>query len=136
MGSWSHEPFGNDTACDWSYDLEESEDLAFIEQTLDKVIATGSDYLEAPDAEEAIAAIEVIAKLLGRGTQTDSYTEAVDQWVSCMPHKPDSALLQKARSTLDRILSSESELLDLWKDSDSFGEWDASMKRLKVSLTP
>jgi len=27
MGTWSHEPFGNDDANDWAYRLEEEEDL-------------------------------------------------------------------------------------------------------------
>ncbi|HXA46345.1 MAG TPA: DUF4259 domain-containing protein, partial [Burkholderiaceae bacterium] len=65
MGTWSHEPFGNDTANDWAYGLEETKDMSFIESALDRVIEQSGDYLEAPEAEEAIAAIEVIAKLLG-----------------------------------------------------------------------
>ena len=28
MGAWSNDPFGNDTACDWKYSLEESNDLS------------------------------------------------------------------------------------------------------------
>jgi hypothetical protein len=29
MGAWSHEPFGNDDANDWAYDLEQVSDLSF-----------------------------------------------------------------------------------------------------------
>lgn len=81
MGVWSHEPFGNDTANDWAYGLEETTDLSYVEATLDKVLSQGEEYLEAPDAEEAVGAIEVLAKLLGRGSQSDSYTKKVDAWV-------------------------------------------------------
>jgi len=38
MGAWSHESFGNDTACDWSYGLLETTDLSVIEATLGAVI--------------------------------------------------------------------------------------------------
>jgi len=71
MGTWSHEPFGNDDACDWSYELFDSNDLSSVEAALNSVL-NGDDYLEASTASNAVAAVEVIAKLLGKGTQTDT----------------------------------------------------------------
>ena len=62
MGAWSHEPFGNDTACDWVYDLLETEDFSLIESALDAVMENGDEYLNSDVASEAIAAIEVIVK--------------------------------------------------------------------------
>ena len=32
MGAWSHEPFGNDQACDWAAELAESTGFAIIEK--------------------------------------------------------------------------------------------------------
>jgi len=135
MGAWSHEPFGNDTAGDWAYGLVESKDLSYIEAALDKVLEKGTDYLEAPDAEEAIAAIEVIAKLLGKGTQSDAYTKEVDAWVKSSKNKPSTALLQKAQRVIDRILSANSELLDLWQESDQVAVWKASMTHLQATVS-
>src|ERR1700738_3761882 len=109
MGTWSHEPFGNDTANDWAYALIETNDLSLVGSTLDKVIEISEEYLEAPEAEEAIAAIEVLAKLLGHGTQSDSYSEKVDVWLKTIKQKPDAALLRKAQIVIDRILSEDSE---------------------------
>ena len=77
MGAWSHEPFGNDTACDWAYELDDATDLSIIESAIDAVLDEELDYIDASDAEEAIAAIEVLAKLLGHGTQTDSDRKSV-----------------------------------------------------------
>ena len=59
MGAWDHTTFGNDYACDWGGDLRSLEDLSFIEETLDTVVATGDEYLEAPESSQAIAAAEV-----------------------------------------------------------------------------
>jgi hypothetical protein len=39
MGVWSHEPFGNDTACDWGYGLLESDNLSIIEAALDYILS-------------------------------------------------------------------------------------------------
>lgn len=135
MGAWSHEPFGNDTSNDWAYDLEETKDFSHIEAALDKVLGQGSEYLEAPDAEEAVCAVEVLAKLLGKGTQSDEYTESVDDWVKSMDQKPTPALLQKARQVIERILAENSELLELWQESEEFNEWQSSMSTLFAAVS-
>lgn len=77
MGAWSHESFGNDTAADWAYGLSECKDMAYIESALDAVLSE-NDYLDSDIGSEAVAAIEVIAKMLGKGTQADAYTESAD----------------------------------------------------------
>lgn len=135
MGSWSHEAFGNDTAGDWAYGLAEAKDLSYVEAALDTVLANGGEYLEAPESEEAIAAIEVIAKILGKGTQKDSYTEGVDAWVAKLKAKPTPALLEKARRAIDRITSPESELLELWEEAGDPSDWQQSIAALREAVS-
>jgi len=137
MGAWSHEPFGNDTACDWGYGVLETNDLSVIETALDAVIENGEDYLDADLATEAIAAIEVLAKLRGHGTQVDSYTEEIDQWVEANPQAPSAALLAKAKQVIDRIGAPDSELLELWDDAgDADAEaWKASLRQLAAATS-
>ena len=134
MGTWSHEPFGNDTANDWAYGLENATNFAYIEETLDRVLECGQDYLEASDAEEAIAAIEVIAKLLGAGTQSDAYTKKIDQWVQGINARPTPALCDKAKQVLHRVVSGDSELDELWKESDEATNWKRSIEQLRLAL--
>jgi hypothetical protein len=86
MGAWSHEPFGNDAAGDWSDAFVETTDLSLVEATLDEMLASADEYLEGDTACETVAAIEVLAKLLRKGTQADPYTKTVDRWVSDNPH--------------------------------------------------
>ncbi len=131
MGAWSHEPFGNDTACDWAYELDDATDLATIESALDAILDEELDYIDASDAEEAIAAIEVIAKLLGQGTQTDSYTERVDEWVQQVKLLPNTELVQKAKDAIAIILSEKSELVELWEDNE---DWQTSMTQLLAAI--
>lgn len=134
MGTWSHEPFGNDAANDWAYGLEDGDGMALVEEALDKVLEAGDDYVDAGDAEEAVAAIEVLAKLLGKGTQSDSYTKRVDAWVAAHPGAPSPALRQKARGVLARIAGADSELAELWDEGDDAAAWRASLAALQRAL--
>ncbi len=134
MGTWSHEPFGNDTANDWAYDLQGSKGLSYVEATLDNVLDRGSGYLAAPEAEKAVAAVEVLAKLMGKGTEFDAYTEEVDVWVASVRQKPTAGLLGKAQRALDRIMSKDSELLELWGESEDGEAWRTSIATLKNAV--
>jgi hypothetical protein len=131
MGAWSHESFGNDTACDWAGDLQEGDDLAPVEAALDAVLEVGDDYLESPEACEAIAAAEVVARLQGHFGLRDAYSESLDEWVARVGIVPSPELASKARRALDRILVEPSELLELWEEGDDSGEWRASVNELK-----
>jgi len=131
MGAWSHESFGNDTACDWAADLQEGDDLAPVEAALDAVLDVGDDYLESPEACEAIAAAEVVARLQGHFGLRDAYSESLDEWVARVGIVPSPELASKARRALDRMLSEPSELLELWEESDDAGDWRASVDELK-----
>jgi hypothetical protein len=131
MGAWSHESFGNDTACDWAGDLQEGDDIVPVEAALDAVLEVGDDYLEAPEASEAIAAAEVVARLQGHFGLRDAYSESLDQWIAQRGITPSADLATKARQVLDRILSEPSELLELWEEDGEPGEWRAAVIALK-----
>jgi hypothetical protein len=133
MGAWSHEPFGNDDANDWAYDLEQVSDLSFVEQTLDQAL-DAEDYLEAPEGSNAVAAVEVLAKMLGKGTQSDAYTEKVDEWIKSVSAKPGPQLLDKAKRTLVRVAGDNSELKELWEEAGS-DEWAASIRALQAAIS-
>ncbi len=64
MGAWGVLAFDNDDANDWAYGLENISDLSLVESAFSQLEAA-DNYLEAPAACEALAACEVIARLLG-----------------------------------------------------------------------
>lgn len=134
MGTWDIDAFGNDTACDWGYSLEDTNDLSLVESTIDRVLATGSDYLEVTDAEEALAAAEVIARLQGNWGIRNAYTEPVDAWVERNQLTPSAELVQKAHAAIDRIQTSPSELLELWEESEMVDEWKQSVLDLRIRV--
>jgi len=134
MGAWSTGIFDNDTACDWAYGLEGARDHRLIERTLDAVLDAGDDYIDASDAERALAAAETLARLLGRGGGRDAYTRTMDTWVAAHPQPPSAALLDKARRAVDRVLGDDSELRELWEDSDDADDWRKTVEDLQARL--
>src|SRR5689334_21164695 len=131
MGTWDTGPFDNDTAVDWTYELERSTDFGLIEQTLDAVTAIPvEEYLQANLGERAIAATETLARLLGRGGESNAYTETVDRWVKAHRMDPPMSLRELARAALARVVRPPSELLELWDESQESGEWTASIAEL------
>ncbi|MFW2036331.1 DUF4259 domain-containing protein [Acinetobacter junii] len=134
MGTWSHESFGNDTANDWAYELEDATDFSVIEAALQVALDEGDEYLDADLAMEAIAAVEVIAKRLGKGTQSDVYTEKVDQWLETISEQPSDDVLSLAKRVLERIVADDSELKELWLESDEYELWLGNIQQLKDAL--
>ena len=134
MGAWGVLAFDNDTANDWAYELESSRDLSLIDSALARVEASGNNYLDADAASEALAACEVLARLKGKPGYSNAYTEKVDAWVENHAGEPPTALVARAEAVIDRILGENSELRDLWADSD-IDAWKRSVDDLRQRLT-
>jgi Domain of unknown function (DUF4259) len=131
MGAWSNDAFANDDACDWAFGLEKLKDLSLIESTLDTVLNDSGEYVESPQACEALAAIEVIARLQGNWGERNAYTESADKWVEKTKLQPTAALARKAHLAINRILAENSELKELWEESEEYEAWVSSVAELK-----
>ncbi len=117
MGAWDFGPFDNDTAADWSGDLQDTKPerrVALIRETLGEVLHE-SAYLDSGPAERAIAAAAVIASLQPGGSALTT------------PYAPDfltgggtlelpDDLPDLALRALDRITGADSEWPELWED--------------------
>lgn len=137
MATWGIGPYANDFAQDWAEDLQESNDLYFIENTLDNVLSgEGADVLEAPYGAEGLAAVEALLRLFGRDGASDEDTQAVDDWVGAIKgrFRPRADLFEKAGRALDLILSERSELRELWHDSEHYEPWRAGVLAQKARL--
>lgn len=130
MGAWGANTFDNDTACDWSYGLNEVDDLSLVRETLARVLAVGEEYLDSDDACEGLAACEVVARLKGNWGVRNSYTEPIDKWVETRGITPPGDLVQSAVAVIDRVLTAPSELLELWEEGDPT-EWRNAVENLR-----
>jgi hypothetical protein len=136
MGTWAVDAFGNDYAQDWAQDLHETSNMDAVEDTLNTALDSAAGELEAPIAAEALVAIEVLARLQGKGGVRGRDSVAVDEWVEARKPKarPRADLADKAVRALDRILSEQSELRALWEDSEHYEEWRAAVEDLRARV--
>lgn len=133
MGAWDVGTFDNDTACDWAYGIEKADDLSLVRETFDRVIAVGDDYLESDAACEGLAACEVIARLKGNWGIRNPYTETIDKWIEGHASLPYEGLVPLATAVIDRVLTTPSELLELWEEGDAT-EWKRAVQDLRVRV--
>jgi hypothetical protein len=135
MGTWSVDAFGNDYAQDWAEDLHETSNLDAVADTLNTVLDSGAE-LEAPFAAEALAAIEVLARLQGKGGPQTEDSAAIDEWVEVRKAKakPRADLAEKALRAIERITAPDSELRQLWEESEHYADWCASVEDLRTRL--
>ncbi|MGW6390097.1 DUF4259 domain-containing protein [Streptomyces sp. NPDC055103] len=133
MGTWDIGPFDNDTAADFSARVDEAppeKRAEVLRAAFHEVTATGDDdYLDSYEAVQAIASAALVAAQCPGG---DPVTTAYGP-KEPLPELP-AELRPLAVAALDRVLTPESELLELWEESDG-EEWKAGVRKLRAVLT-
>src|SRR5690348_1108051 len=109
MGTWALHSFGNDDAGDLVGDLVEGNDLSPVQEALDRVQSTAG-YLEAPEAQQGIAACEVVALVLGHSSAASQAEEELTAWVARIKPSVDAGVVSQAVQVVDRVLAPGSEL--------------------------
>ncbi|MGZ5930692.1 MAG: DUF4259 domain-containing protein [Rhizomicrobium sp.] len=135
MGAWGKGPLENDDACDYADAVADGTDLSPVERTLDKAVKANGSYLEASDGAEALAAGEIVARLLGRPGELTPRTAKIDEWIESKKVAPSSQLIDKAKRAVSRVITEPSELMELWIDSDDFDSWQSSVEDLIQRLS-
>ncbi len=130
MGSWNNKPFGNDTALDWFYDLEQSKSPhEMILNTLNKVLQQNES--DSSEEEEAIAAVSIIASSAEEPIKGCS--AEIKSWINISGFSATSELKKLSVKALDHILN-DSELHNLWEESDGLVAWEKQLIKLKNEL--
>ncbi|GAB2839592.1 hypothetical protein GCM10027277_03160 [Pseudoduganella ginsengisoli] len=135
MSVWDIGPFDNDLALDWVQDLQESNDLYYIEDTLNNVLEEGETFIPMPFACEALAAIDVLARL--QGQPGDEAVDDVDAWVETLrkKFKRRADLVEKSLKALELIVSEKSELANEWAQTDEHVAWRGMVEQLRARVT-
>jgi hypothetical protein len=134
MGSWGDGPFENDTAADWSAELDAAapgERAEVIRSALAGATANG-DYLDADLAQAAIAAAAVVAAQRPGGPPLDP--AYAPQLISdgIVLELPDE-IRELAVAALDRVGGADSELRELWDEAPAFSAQLASIREALTS---
>jgi hypothetical protein len=133
MGCWAIDSFGNDDAADWLSELTAAADLTPARRTVSALLSEAG-YLDAPYSTEALAAIEVVAAALGRPTPSARSQSSLMTWVAHVKPIADASLVSDSARAIERILGPDSELRELWEDTDDFGEWQINVEQLRAAL--
>ena len=132
MGAWGTGNFDNDTALDWVFELEETNDLSLIRETIEAIFT--EDYIDSDVGSEALIAIEAIARLKGNFGIENSYAEDLDNWVKSHKLEVSNELIEKSKKALKLIVSDKSELYELWEETEDFESWKDEIDNLRARL--
>lgn len=123
MGAWGPGQFENDDALDFLAELDGPDDLETAFAALPP--AEGGE-VEATEAARAMAAAEIVAAMMGRpGPDCPEDLRARLEAFGA----PDRKLVELAREAVSRVLF-DSELLDLWAESEACEDWNRSVTDL------
>jgi hypothetical protein len=126
MGTWGTGSFENDQALDWLAELMETNDLSLLEESL--VIKDIQSYLDVNIAIDIIVACEIVAALLNKSSE--KLPNDAKKWIKKNNNLDAMCLVAKCKNGLSRIVAKNSEIKELWEESDSFGEWMTKIKEL------
>lgn len=127
MGTWGFKSFDNDTAMDWVYDLEESEDDELIKECLLDLLNSSDEYLDAEVCCCAVASAEVVAAY--KGNPMVELPDEVSEWLSNNSLNDIEDLSEMSEKALNMILK-KSELQELWAESEDQENWEKDIKDL------
>ena len=133
MGTWALHSFANDDASDLIGDLVDGTGLSPVQEAIERVQSTDG-YLEAPEAQQGIAACEVVALVLGHASTASQAEEELTAWVARVKPSVDAVIVSRAVQVVDRVLAPDSELRELWEESDEFNAWQADIRALRARL--
>jgi Domain of unknown function (DUF4259) len=130
MGAWSIEHFDNDAALDWLYDFSMDPSVQVLEDTFNVVVDAADDYIETDDGAAVLAAAEVIAA--AKGKKSTAYPEDTEVFSSL---RISLELVAKALQAIDIVSRQDnSELKELWQESDEYEDWQKAVSELKERL--
>ncbi len=129
MGSWGHQVFCDDCALDALAELCESQNLVGdIERMLDEALQYNDDYIEVDECEYGLVSAALVTVSL-KGADWDlldptgSDGNPYEELVQTVEKLDLSALKDKAADVLRIVKKDDSELRELWEDSEYYSDW-------------
>lgn len=124
MGSWGLGTFEDDIACDWLEDLQDSDPIAFFAHCLN---LSDIQYIEFLACVGVVCTAEMIHSLICE--PRTGLPQAAHQWLGEHQGLNILAFIPDAIEGLRRVMGPDSEMRELWEDSD--GMHDAWMSRTR-----
>ena len=127
MGAWGISAFENDDALDWLGDFCDEPGEEPLKDAFVSVNEIANDYLESPEASNALIAAEIVAFLLS--LPSSNLPEHSKECLENLQIKPNDDLVSSAVKAVERV-KTDSELKELWEETDNFQEWNKIVDEL------
>lgn len=132
LGSWDVSSFGNDGARDWLEELLQAKGADRVFRALMGAGKLGpNDYLQTTESECAVAAAEIVAA--GAGSPSSQLPPKASQWVQDRNFTAGAEIVDLALRVVERV-AKNSELKEVWDDTDSAEDWYALITDLETRL--
>ncbi|ADV67403.1 DUF4259 domain-containing protein [Deinococcus maricopensis] len=132
MSTWGTGSFENDSAADFLAEVTE-DGMVALEEAFEVILDPDMEYVEAEEGARAVAAAEIVAA--GATGDTTRVTDAaLRAWLDEQAPEDFQGLQPLAVRALDRVLSDDSELQDIWADSDDAETWANDVRRVLHAL--
>jgi uncharacterized protein DUF4259 len=132
MGTWDVEPFGNDDAADFAFELDDAPTSVRIEMigaVLERM--ANDDHHRLSDPPRAVAAAALIAAQCPNGEPVTSTSGPTTP----MPRFP-GYLRILAVQALDRVMTAPTWLAEAWEESPDGPAWRRTIADLRRVLDP
>ncbi len=130
MAAWGYYNFDNDTAADFAEDFKAEPSADMLAQALAAV--ADDEYLDADVASEALAAAEIVVAILGKPAR--NFPADLLGIIPRLDLSHVEPLRRPAQHAVMAVLREESELRELWEDSDEFDNWQGLQRQLLKRL--
>ena len=127
MGAWGINNFENDDASDWLGEFCDEPNEEALNEAFASVNEIGNDYLEAPESSIALVAAEIVATL--KNSPSLDLPEATKNCLNKINFKMSNRVISDSLKAVERV-KLNSELKELWEESDDFTEWNTIVNNL------
>lgn len=140
MGAWGMQPFENDMALDFTaYLFHESTagDLSLLSEAFQDVFRSQQEgYMDSDVGSPAIAAAAILVYLQqGNAEYLLKIQPNSQTWFDAARQANYQALIPDALKALELVTAENSEVYDLWAETDYFEEWLDSVNKIRDLLT-
>lgn len=128
MGSWGYTALEDDTVLDFIGEFGDSPSIELLDKTLQQAIDV--EYIDDWVGASALAAAEVVAAI--NENPLAALDDKIKEWANsagaCVDNLKSSALM-----AVNKVFE-ESELREIWEDSDGLEQWSVAIEDLKSRL--
>lgn len=128
MGSWGYTAFEDDSSLDFIGKFSATPSIELLNQAI--LNAKEAEYIDDEIGGRGLAAAEIVAAINGKPLV--AIDDQLKAWTTSVSD-PIDALKVSALEIVQRIFE-DSELREVWEDSDGLEPWGAAIEDLKSRL--